>query len=45
MFSELPRGGALQSKVNEELIANLKNQVDSDPNVSVREIYYSSQNF
>ena len=37
-FSDKPRPGAPKSKVNEELIANVKNQVDNDPNVSVREI-------
>ena len=38
LLTDKPRPGAPKSKVNETLVANVKSQVDNDPNVSVREI-------
>ena len=38
LIADKPRSGAPKFKVNETLIINVKNQVDNDPNVSVREI-------
>ena len=38
LLSDKPRSGAPKSKVNETLIANMKSQVQKDPNVSVCEI-------
>ena len=38
LLIDKPRSGAPKSKMNETLVANVKNQVDNDPNVYVREI-------
>ena len=38
LIADKPRSEAPKFKVNETLIINVKNQVDNDPNVSVREI-------
>ena len=38
LIADKPRSAASKFKVNETLIINVKNQVDNDPNVSVREI-------
>lgn len=38
LLTDKPRPGAPKSKVNGALIENVKNQIDNDPNISVREI-------